>query len=605
MSAAFSSVLILAGLLLPGLGWALGARWPMPWLAAGVLSALAILAGTVGGSLAGIPLSFGTLGAWLAAVALGGAWYGWRRRRPPADDRVDFRGAWLALPAAAMLAVDAWRAVKQPLSGADVDFRWNYLAELMVQSGSLAFYPPVVPADFSRYFWVDGICPLVSSLYAWTYLAAGSLDRHWTALPQLLQVSGLCLLLFRLGSAWGGPRAGWLAVGLGGATFLLHFAFNLGQETGLTALGAGGMAFYLLRSRQDARPALLVPAAACAALAACARDYGFAFGLAGIGGLLLTRAGWRRVAGFGLLALLPAAIWHGRNWVLTGNPFYSLRVGGLFPVNPVFAAWMDGYAEIYGQPLRHAEGLREFARLVAISALPAAAGLLAGGWHFRRRADAYGLLLVAGAAGACWLASVPYTAGGLFYSMRVLSPLLVVGCAWGGAALAAHVDRRSVLAALTAGLTILGADAALRTWTVPSNPYRLAPREWPEAGYRMQLDFERGHRPFLLAAATLCHGRVLSESAGAQRVFAAAGRELNPIWSPEVAFLFGPDGAPDAARRLRALGYTHVLLTRVQSSVDFLARHGALARLDGHLRSVMANDTFVLFALEPQREPAP
>ncbi len=65
-------------------------------------------------------------------------------------------------------------------------------------------------------------------------------------------------------------------------------------------------------------------------------------------------------------------------------------------------------------------------------------------------------------------------------------------------------------------------------------------------------------------------------------------------------FVFGAAGAPDAAQRLQSLGYTHVLLTRVQSSVDFLSHTGALQRLDGHLETVMANDTFVLFALKPK-----
>jgi hypothetical protein len=117
----------------------------------------------------------------------------------------------------------------------------------------------------------------------------------------------------------------------------------------------------------------------------------------------------------------------------------------------------------------------------------------------------------------------------------------------------------------------------------------------------MQREFAEKDLPFLEAAAVRVRGKVLSESAGAQRVFRAAGRELVPVWSPEVRFLFGKGGANDAAQRLHALGYTHVLLTRVQSSVDFLARTGALERLDGQLETVMANDTFVLFALTPKR----
>jgi hypothetical protein len=95
------------------------------------------------------------------------------------------------------------------------------------------------------------------------------------------------------------------------------------------------------------------------------------------------------------------------------------------------------------------------------------------------------------------------------------------------------------------------------------------------------------------------HGKVLSETAAAQGVFRPVGAEVVPLWSPELAFLFSPAAPGAAATRLRQLGYTHVLLTRVQSSVDFLTRTGVLQHLDGRLQGVMMNDTFVLFALLP------
>ena len=598
-------MLLVAGLLVPGWGWARGARWPAAGLAAGFISALALLGGVVGFALIGVPLSRGGLAAWLGLVALGGWWF-YRRRRAGGKVETGNGGRWmLALPVLPLVMVAVWRAVAQPLPGADVDFRWNYLAELMVQTGRLDFYPPMAALDFTRYFWADGITPLVSSLYAWTYFATGSLDRHWTAFPVLLQVAGLLGLLHALGSQWGGARGGWLACALGGATFLLQFAFNLGQETGLTALGAGGMVYYLLQWQSESRPSLLVPAAAGAALAACAREYGIAFALAGTLWVRGVGGGWKRPAGFALLALLLPALWHGRNWLLTGNPFYSLDLAGLFPVNPIFAAWMGSYAEIYRVPLHTVAGWTEIARFLGISALPALFGLIAGGWLFRSRPGWLGMLAVAGTTLVCWVASVPFTAGGLFYSMRVLSPLLVLGCAWGGAGLAQRVPEGPPLKLLLVGLALYGLDASLRAWTVPANPYRIHPREWSGAGYSLQRDFETENLPFLQAAASRVRGKVLSESAGAQRIFRAAGRDLVPLWSPEVKFLFGPAGAPDAVPRLLALGYSHVLLTRVQSSVDFLTRQDAIERLNGHLQAVMANETFVLFALvpEPSRPP--
>ncbi|HWA27704.1 MAG TPA: hypothetical protein VG734_18755 [Lacunisphaera sp.] len=596
-----SALLILAGLLLPGTIWARAARWPLPWLAGGVISALGLLAGVMALNAAGIRVTVVTLGLWQAALALAGLRV--RRERAPLSPADPVAGGisdwWIALPALPMVLVTTWRAIAQPLPGADVDFRWNYLAEAMVRTGGLAHYPAFTAADFAHYFWPDGIAPLVASVYAWTYLAAGSTAKAWTALPMLLQFGGLLALLLALGRFWSGPRGGWFAVAFGGATMLLQFSLNLGQETGLTTLGVGGLAFYLAEWQRTRRSDLLGPAAASAALAASAREYGLIFPVVGAGWLLARRAGWRPAAGFAVGALVLPVAWHLRNWVRTGNPFYAQDVAGIFPVNPVFAEWMRGYVGIYGAPLREVAGWLEIGRLVLVTALPAWLGLLAGLAVWRREPGWGCVVGLALATLGCWLLSVPYTAGGLFYSMRVLGPLLLLGCAWGGAVLARWVPGRRYLAGVWIAGALWGTDAALRALTIPANPYQLAPREWFSAGYSMQRDFDRQNRPFLVAAAHAVSGRVLSETAAAQGIFREAAIEVTPVWSPELAFLFTPARTGEAAARLRALGYTHVLLTRVQSSVDFLTRTGVFGQLEGRLAPVMMNDTFILLALQP------
>jgi len=174
---------VLAGLLLPGLGWVMGARWPAPVLASLVFSALAIFAGVLGFCLIGMKITLPLMAGWLGMIAIAGGCFWWRQTRFALKERgnsEENKNWWLALPAIPLVLVAIWRATQQPLSGADVDFRWNYLAELLVQTGHLDFYPPKSPDDFSHYFWADGIAPLVSSLYAWTYLATGGFDRHWT-----------------------------------------------------------------------------------------------------------------------------------------------------------------------------------------------------------------------------------------------------------------------------------------------------------------------------------------------------------------------------------------------------------------------------------------
>ena len=595
-----TAALILAGLVLPGALWALAARWPLPWLAGGVLSALGIFGALMILTGCGVPVTGATLGTWQAVIALAGGCFWWRRRAVPTGPAARASGEWwLALSALPMVGVALWRAVRQPLSGADVDFRWSQLAEMIVQSGGLAHYPPVTAVDFAHYFWPDGIAPLLASIYAWTYLAAGSTAKIWTALPVLLQFIGLLVLLRALGRVWGGERGGWFACALGGGTMLLQFSFNLGQETGLTALGVAGLAYYLVEWMRTRSASVLIPAAACAALAASAREYGLIFPVVATAWLLLARAGWCRSLAFALGALALPAAWHVRNWMHTGNPLYAQDLAGIFPANPVFSAWMRGYVEIYGAPLLQASGWREVGRMLALTALPAMLGLSAGALIWRRTAGWAGILALVGATAACWLASVPFTAGGLFYSMRVLSPLLLLGCAWGGAVLARWVPGRRHLAGVWLGCLLFGIDSGLRALTIPGNPYQMNPRDWPMAGYILQKDFGRLILPFLETATRKVSGRLLTETVVAPQVFRPRGIEVVPFWSPEVAFLFTSGTGGEAAAQLRAKGISHVLLSRVPSSLNFFEHSGAWARLNGHLRPVMANDTFVLFALQP------
>ncbi len=596
-------MLVVSGLLLPGAGWAFGARWPLPWFAAGVISVLAIFVGVFLLAVTGLPVTPVSLTLWLGVVGLTGAARWWRRRDRPGVGR-EMEGApvewWQILPAVPLLAVGCWRALHQPLSGVDVDFRWNHLAVLIVEHGGMGFYPPVSPDDFASYFWADGIAPLISGVYAWTYLAAGSASKIWTAIPVLMQLLGLLGLLQALARLWSPEaRAGWLAVSLAGGTMLLQFAFNLGQETGFTALGVGGLAYYLIRWQREVDAGLIVPAALCAGLVACAREYGALY--------LLAAAVWIALQGrspkSGLLflsvgALLPVC-WHLYVWAVTGNPVYAHDLGGWLSGNPVFSAWMRSYTVAYGSVFAQTEGWRELGRLLVISALPAVAGLIAGWLVLRRKPEAGlgALLVVAGLV--TWTLSIPYTAGGLFYSMRVLSPLLLLGCAWGGAALAVGVQRRMPAIAVSLTLAAWSVDAGLRALTIPLNPYRTPVREWPAAGATYQVEFAQEAEAFVLAAVPHIDGRVLSDSAGLQYLFQANAKTLVPLWSPDVRFLFSGEDEGAAATRLRQLGYSHLLLKRAQSSIDFIERTGAWGKLNRQLAPVMANDTYILFALRP------
>jgi hypothetical protein len=155
------------------------------------------------------------------------------------------------------------------------------------------------------------------------------------------------------------------------------------------------------------------------------------------------------------------------------------------------------------------------------------------------------------------------------------------------------------------GLGLFALDASLRAWTIPLNPYTIAPLEWPDSGYLYQRDFARDDQAFLVSIARQVPGKVLSDSAGVQGLFRAQGRQLVPLWSPDAAFLCSAGFTGDAVTRLRELGYTNLLLKRAQFSMDFLGRTGALQRLQGRIHVVGENPSYALFALDEKTSPGP
>lgn len=596
--------LLAAGLILPGLTWAHAVRCPLPWFAGGVLSALAILAAVLCLDLLGFPINLWTLSIWLAGVTLGGwGWGRWRRAGPLRFCLPDAAGWWWALPALPSVGVAVWRAVVQPLSGADVDFRWGHLARLVVEKGSLDFYPPVAAEDFSLYFWADGIAPLISGVYAWTYFCAGTVDEIWTAIPVLLQFAGLYALLFALGRSWAGPAAGWMACGFGGATMLLQFAFGLGQETGMTALGAAGMAFYCVKLSDDRTNGSILAAAACAGLVACAREYGMAFIVVGAVWVLRTTRSIRAASLFVAVAGVLPVYWHARNWIVTGNPLYAHDVAGLFPTNPVFDAWMRGYVEIYGSVLSRGSGWRELARYSLIGALPALAGLLGAAIAGRRLLGWADVVVVVTVTCAVWATSIPFTAGGLFYSMRVLSPALLLGCAFAGAVAVRHKPSSLVSAGALVALFAWGVDAALRSLTVPQNPYNLSPQEWIHAGDVIRTDARVRDSRFLDNVSDIVSENLLSDSAGLQVELRNRDVTLKPLWSPDVIELFDV-GTHDLSALLLRNGYSHILLKRSQYTADFLRNHGVISRLANSLQAVAENENYILFVIRPEENGA-
>jgi hypothetical protein len=582
-------LLLLAGLLAPGLALARALRVSVTIATSFAGSAVALYVTVLALQLLNLPVAFGSIltGVMLIAVV---AEIAARRRgftnfnsnSVPGETGAqtlfgEFRG-WTVLYALFWLAV-LWRVWHQPLGGPDVEFRWGFLAEQMLRLGSLDFYPPRSAEDFFAYFWVESIPPGASVLHAWAYACSGKSAAGWTIPVTLLQLWSVHELAGRLAARLAGVGAARSAVLAMAGTPLLTWSILLGQETGLTALSLVGLAWALVVWRETRATGWAALAGVFALLGASAREYGLVFpALAGVG-LLMYRADRR--AWFWFLG--PAAIvlvWPLRSAVLTGNPFYSLPAGPL-PVNERFVAWIQHDADAFGAVLHGPAGWGQIARYLGLYAPVAFAGWIAlvVGAVYRRRDAVLGFFAVFVVL-ALWVASVPYTNGGLFYSLRVTSPALALGAVAVGVSLTRVAFPARVRWLSRAFVGVFAAAALVATLALPVNAWRVPLRDWPafapsdltlapkvdesvdlvlKAMRSTSADMNQGYAPV-----------VLTDGPGYQRRFRAAGVQVVPLWSPQADWLFEPSLSPTATfEGWRDSRIRYLILTKWGSNVAF------------------------------------
>src|SRR5262249_38174001 len=148
-------------------------------------------------------------------------------------------------------------------------------ARRLLTLGAFNFYPPLTPADFRTYFFVDGIPPLVSFTYWWLYASAGS---HMPSLTSILVAAQFaCTLAFTYGAASVvfSRRAGVLAAAGLAASPLYFRSLVLGQETGLTALSIAATIYFTVTARQSKDSRTMILAGLAASVCALSREYGW------------------------------------------------------------------------------------------------------------------------------------------------------------------------------------------------------------------------------------------------------------------------------------------------------------------------------------------
>jgi hypothetical protein len=530
-------------------GWLIGRRLGSPFPAVtALLGSAAILFNLVLlMDACGLPLAPPAVGAGYLAVSCG--LFAWAGRPGPAPGPV--------------------RPAQEPPGG----LAWLWLAAFALgglSRHSLGFYPPFRMQDFDLYSWCDGIPPLAPILNFGIYAATGSDAPGWITLRAVAEFLVLGALVHRFsGELWGG-RAGWASLAALGSSALLVWGLSIEQENGLVAVGLVAMLYLLQRPGAAGSVGW---AGVAAGVAAISREYGLYFVILGAG-LLWLRGRRGALPRFLAAAACVCAPWYLRNWARTGNPVYP-AMGSVFPTNPVHAEIMGDIANFMGFrtspfPLRDVP----WTLLATSGALAVLA--LAGALRLRLRTR--GILLGIGLVGALWVWSMPQTAGGWNYSMKVLVPALglaAVLAGWLG-----RLPGRLGLAAALA-LCVLSADAARRAWLLPDDPFTspwtLSFDEWRQFRAQEAAFQRRNIWPVLANAAA---GRyILVDNPQPFVATIAAGGHPTPLVSPRVSAAFDPSLTVDqAVARMRALNVRFVTFSVTNPVVDKLVERHAVLR---------------------------
>jgi hypothetical protein len=502
---------------------------------------------------------------------------------------------WLVPPALALLSIVA-RTLAEPLSGNDNLFRWDYLARLILTRHSLGGYPPIRAEDFDTYPWCDGIPPLVPFLNFLIYSVAGDADPRLISIRAASEFLLLAILTFRFARDLWGKGAGWPSLAVLGSCALFIWGLLIEQETGLTAVALLAMVYFIERAASEDEPPgpSALWAGVAAGVGALSREYGLYFVILGAL-LLLARRRGRLIAWFLVPAVSVAAPWYIRNWIITGNPVYP-AMGRIFPTNPVHVELMRDIADYWG--FRTAPVSLGTVPLVLL-AVAGSVGILGLAGLVRARFRCLGIFAGVVLTASLWIWSMPETAGGWNYSMRVLLPALALGAVLAGWIGTTRGAVRTVLALL---LALLSVDSARRAWMLPdfpfSTPWTVSFSEWRER--RAEIDRRPRDNIWEVLVKVSNGGFIAVDSPNLHVWITSLGGRAIPFTSPRFSAALDPSLSVDESIRRLRLAHVRFITFSVRNPVvdRFVQRHGTLRALASDFEPVINHGGGLVFDLE-------
>ena len=200
---------------------------------------------------------------------------------------------------------------------------------------------------------------------------------------------------------------------------------------------------------------------------------------------------------------------------------------------------------------------------------------------------------------------VGYTAGGLFYSLRMMSPAFALLCVAASYGLAFVLQRPIAHRIGAACIGLLFVESLPKTLVLPENSYRSSPRDWWSSAQQIQSLADARDRELLAKMAPLAgRQRIVSDYVGAPRLLAKIGCEVVPLWSPDVAWLFDEKLDPaEAARRWRQAGLRYLVLLKIGPTAGFMQQRARWRAPYFTLKTVAELDTLVVLEATATADP--
>jgi hypothetical protein len=430
-----------------------------------------------------------------------------------------------------------------PLSGFDTPWRWNFLSQQMLDFKNFDFYPPVRSMDFYKYSYPDAIPPLVSFIYWWIYSAAQNSDPLLSILFVLIQFFLCSYGTYVLSNVLCSTQAAIFALGFLLSSSIFFGSLFMSQEIGCIALATVSLFYFLIMAKKNDSLGFVASAGMAAGMGILSREYGFILIFLGLLALIWLRLGYKFILIFLILAIFTGSPWYIRSFFLTGNPFYSLNVGGIFAMNKVYNEIMISYSALLG-PNRFSSEIITF--IIQSIYYGASAhftiGIAAGLYFFKRTGYLFisALILM-----AIWFYSMNFTAGGYLYALRVLAPSICLLSVLAGIFFHKTVDNINLPKWMYIFLFFLMIRSFIYDITYPIHPFKIPFSKWYRSSLAPRDAFDPRRGLSTIAEKLFpANSKILCDEAYSAAALSKSTIKAVSIFSPEVDFIFKSMNTP-------------------------------------------------------------